>query len=650
MQRPERPTTNRNFNQQIKDLKFDKYKSLLELYKTRHKSSALIENFSNLDKMRINTINDNFSSLDKDAKKEFFDLAETNRFVLATIANHPATTNDEINKLLYLPSMTVEIVTLIAQRPDLDKRNCQAICDILGPTIHDLYIDRWFHSFSRENPFCEGINGLFLKSQESCKEMGYFPLIFSTDKKAIQEYCNSYELSEEEITMICNNKYIDSNFKNKIFDMGANFGEIYYKTEHMKNTVSQSAYDTVYNFEANDNIEKEIQENARKELLNQVMQKDITEFMEEKIAEKIVSLINAKECKFDDKEILRFLYMDTKCQKTLESYLKIKRYNEHVFDLAVSISRNNICPEKICDTIAEMHIRLLDNKDTLIPNEENDIVRELGYLVENKTLSFNNLYDIYELGYLSLIEKMVKSSHTLDAILHHIMLDEDKTSIKVFKEMAMLNLKLRENGLPANIASIIVSEIENPSFFENCLYSETEYNQIKEAFDEFLKSERLLSDECIAVLSAIKDGKDKFVKLSKSGLFDISRDCDSIKNARYTVKPDLTQLHSIKNTPEQIAEKLMSFETTASIDVYKRQILDALADDLDKNIHIYKSLFAPHTCEEQINLYSVIDVYNDMYENFKEGLKIAKSNIRKKEKKTEREEENTKEIETEKET
>lgn len=98
---PPRPNSNRNTNQIMMDLKLNKYKSLLEYYKTKYKVKPLMEKFSNLDRIRIQDIANNFEHFNNEQKRDFFELAETNPYVLCAILCHYKTTNSEINRLLY---------------------------------------------------------------------------------------------------------------------------------------------------------------------------------------------------------------------------------------------------------------------------------------------------------------------------------------------------------------------------------------------------------------------------------------------------------------------------------------------------------------------------------------------------------------------
>ena len=621
MSRPPRPTSNRNANQIITDLKLDKYKSFFEFYKTKYKADKFIENFSVLDKMRINMIKDKFSRFDNIAKKDFFALAESNPFILASILSHPSTTNEEINKLLYSPVMNKEIALMVAKRMDLDKTNVKLTCQILTePTIINHYAEKYFNSEYDGRFFCDEIHEMYLNTREDVEKMHYYPLLYCSNEKAIRAFIDKYDLNESEITAISNNVNISPSLRNKVFDLGAEFEEMYNKTVHMKNIITTAAIDTVFNLSINNEEEEAIQESAYGELRSYILNRDLTEEMELTIAGKVIDLINKEADTKDDIELLRLLYAYTENSKVLETYDNIGVYN---FELAYTVALNSHSPQKLTDTIASQFIYKLNSKE-FTKQAENDVVGTLEAMIQDKELSINKLKDIFKMGYLGTIELMSTSKHTPSEMLQYITNDKDKTSVALYKEIADIHLHLRENNINTDIASAIVCHIQNPEYFNECLYPKETYKKIKETFDIYISSDAILKRDLKEIVEKIYKGSMRYENIKDSGLFNILKDDKSIAHCRYYIEPDITALDTSRITPEEISKRLLLLHKHDLFDRYTNEISNKIIDDFYNDVYSSKSIRG-----QMIQLYEIIDVYNDIYTNFKQGLDIAKKEIEK---------------------
>lgn len=127
--------------------------------------------------------------------------------------------------------------------------------------------------------------------------------------------------------------------------------------------------------------------------------------------------------------------------------------------------------------------------------------------------------------------------------------------------------------------------------------------------------------------------------------FDISKDKKSIKSATYNIDIDVSKMDVIKNKPEDIAQMFLALENSEMISMYKKFFLDKIIENLHHDINAHETLFTSHPCKEIINLYNVIDIYDNIYKNFMGGMKIVDKELRRQEK--ELKEKNTEEIEKE---
>lgn len=603
----------------LKDLRFEKYKPLLDFYATLYKTENLDKNFGFLDKVRIDDISNNFHSFSEEKKKDFFNLAQHNpRILLALLLQHDITSK-EIESLLSAPVLSKEIAAIVAQREDTTQEIIDMLKVLLGEkTIANLYAEVWFNTSDNppECPFSQAMNSTYLKSYESCKEKSLIPLMVADRDLYIETYCEmrGWNLTEEEATAICNNVYISDELRNNAFKIGADFEEIYHKTEFMKEEMEASYFDAIFTFIPESKEDEEIQDETNANLGNLINEGEISEDMMKKIADKTIHRININE-KEEDVERLRKIYNVTKSPDTLDTYRRI--INPSI-DIKEAVCKNEYTNKVIVDVIVDDLCNKLKKK-VYGRKVENEMVGTITDCIYTSQLSQGTYNKILDLGYLEHFKAIAEAKLVPDVIKLNL-IKMNKDCVNLYNDTANIHIALKNRNVNPNLAEAIVSNIQMPKTFQKLMLPESEVEKITTAFNDVKEKVSSLKKEMISIVVSLKQNVRKLENIKESGLFYMGRNDDS-DFKEYVPEPMMGAVRNISLTPEQLSEKLEMLDKD-SIDLYLKTLVDNLHRDVIMKPDTLGFLNA--STLEVINAYNHIDYYNDIYTKFIQAQELIK--------------------------